>query len=617
MLTSSSIQRAYLFTADDDVNEEALYSEEVDKLLAFSKMNKGNHLLIPLNLYLDNLRDYDLALIPYMDKEHKRAILRNTQVTYLFLLAQKKYENEQQKSENDERYEEYLKKCRHLIDAINYKKNCEQQDIEPAPDAGYHSEEQPVCYLGLYAGYFFAHQMQRCTSGSFTKNIIKPLSSFNQKRLYWVWSSGVVKIFLSILPPDFFFENQANQTISFPDPYLGGLSFGIYYFRFAINVFLIMKHTIPGPWMGKEELSIPWTERFLTQIQQRKFVLLNDFFWGTANALCFFLLYGKGALGSAGDMVTLALLGMDIALAVWNFEEERTQYNKDKQEYEKELIRLKTNLIMLQGIQIKNPQPHLKEQLSDLELQIETLDRAHQRNEEEWAFKQNELATNILYAVGLIMAFVLLTSPFFPLPAATLAAMTLSGAVLCFAFALIYNGVQGGMKLQKTRLNAKEDQQQYADKINEFKSLIATSEDEHAKKLLFLEIKKLAIKNENHEKTLTLQTLKLILSVLTESLIPPLIFLSLVFLPLGTALAVLGTAIGLSMTTQALMANLLQKETEELGSFDLYEVEYIAFCEDPDIWNKKESKTTPGFFPPQKSESKELQPSPQPGLDRH
>lgn len=86
-----------------------------------------------------------------------------------------------------------------------------------------------------------------------TKTIKESMGWFNEKRLYWVWASSLLKVILAALPDDFFNVGQATEVVKAPDPYTGTLSWALYYFRFSLNMFLLLKHTISGPWMSERE----------------------------------------------------------------------------------------------------------------------------------------------------------------------------------------------------------------------------------------------------------------------------------------------------------------------------------------------------------------------------
>lgn len=66
------------------------------------------------------------------------------------------------------------------------------------------------------------------------------------------------------------------------------------------------------------------------------------------------------------------------------------------------------------------------------------------------------LISNIAYAVGLMLAFVLLTMPFLPVAAPVAATLALAGAVVCLALTIINNAIKGGIELYTTHQTRKE-----------------------------------------------------------------------------------------------------------------------------------------------------------------
>jgi len=602
MSTSSLIQTAHQLT-NSDAKDMLLYKEEVNKLLAFNKESKGTDLLIPLKFYLGILDDTNAVFFPFMTEDKKNRLIRDLQVTYLFLLAEKKYELEHQKTEHVKEYDLQLKKCQDLLDLLLYKKHCNEHQLQPAPEHGHASEGKPIAYLGIFAGLSFADQMVAMADRK-TKTIRENMDWLNEKRLYWVWGSSFLKAMLSLLPSDFFYAEQAQQVARIPDPYTGAMSWALYYFRFALNLGLLLKHTIRGPWMSETEKGEAWSERFQTQWSQRKFTLLNDLIWATGNLLCFFWLIGKGAAGTWGDMLTVVLLVFDITLTVWDYEEQRVQHNKQMHDYNDAIKKLEAQIEDLNATR-DNEDKEAQKQLLDLNLQISALERARTQCAREWNYQKMNLTNNIAYAIGLMLAFVLLAAPFFPVAATTVAAITMSGAVLCFALSVIYNAIKSGIELNKAKMTVKELKEAQSQKVNAFKELVTLGADENAKRLMFLEVKKLMVDTEYQEKMITLQTMKLIRNIIIESLIPAVAFVSLVFLPLGPGIGVIAAALALAVATHFLINALFKLEKEEIKEFN--EQEYQAFCDDPEHWNNQTTKS-PTFFQPEK-ELSSMQPS--------
>ncbi|BCA97051.1 hypothetical protein TUM19329_34120 [Legionella antarctica] len=663
MATSSLIVQTYLKTFADGKTNKLRYKQKVKELLKYNKDNEGNGFLSPLNYYLSIVERIDSVQFPYMNEEQKNETLRNLQVTYLLLMTQKQYELEYQKAENSKSYTSAISKCHQLIDALQYGKRCKEKKIRESPDQGYATEGNPVKYLAIFFGQWFAEKMVEFIDRK-TKAIKEQMGSVNEIRLYWVWGSGLIKTFIEMIPSDFWNVDQGKQTIKMPDPYMGTLSWSLYYFRFALNASLLLKHTIEGPWMTSvAEKSTPWQKRFLTQWDQRKFSLLNDFVWATGNALCFFWLYGPGAMGTWGDALTLALLVFDITLSVWEYAEEQTNYNKEMLDYENNIKQLelklegikKTNetndglmkrieeyqsrLLTLEQAkeqcQSKEPTENgeeiqsyensirmLKLQLEaikkeaeeeerygrrvrEYQTQLNALKKAQKNCQREWEHKERILIVNVSYAVGLMLAFFMLATPFLP----ALAAAGPAGVVICFALTVICNAIKGGMEIHKSRQSVKETKEDIKQKIDEFRILMQKNPDlnDNEMKFLYLEIKKLMAESRDQQQKVNMQTAHLVRSIIFETLVPAIILANLVFLPMGPVFfGALAVVIGLALLTNLIIDKVFTHEKEALKPFN--DMEYQAFSQNPEQWVEKASKS-PSFF--KSSEKKSITKQPQ------
>ena len=146
-----------------------------------------------------------------------------------------------------------------------------------------------------------------------TVKAIEEMSKVNGLRLYWVWGGCLLSTVISMLPDTFINKQSAGSAVAMPAPITGYASWLLYYTRFGVNLSLLLKHTLTGPWMSVEERDkIPAWERFKSQWNQRKFALLNDSIWGVANMACYFWLVGPGMLGYCGNVATAGLLVMDV-----------------------------------------------------------------------------------------------------------------------------------------------------------------------------------------------------------------------------------------------------------------------------------------------------------------
>ncbi|KTD42662.1 hypothetical protein [Legionella parisiensis] len=535
-----------------------------------------NDFLPSLTSYLRILDKTDPVMLKYMSDEHRKEELAfNLKITLLLLLAQKKHEIDYQKTENVSTYNQQIKRCSELLERLDpdYRQRIEMHY------AG--SEAKPVKYLGISVGQLLAEEMVDFP-GSTTKTIKEYMGKINEARLYWVWGSTFLKTVVGHLP-DYMYAAQAPGAMKTPDFLTGNLSWILYYARFYLELGLLLKHTIQGPWMSAEEAKTPWQERFQTQFAQRKFALLNDFLWGTANLLCFFKLNGVGALGTAGDVLTIVLLVFDIVVSAWEFEEQRTKYNKAMLQYEEDLERLENQLQVLKEREVKGKLDEVELTAKrQIEVQIRNLEREKLKCYRDWQLQKISLINNIAYAVGLMLAFVVLTAPFMPISAPVLGIMLIAGAAVCLAFTIINNAIKGGIELYKTYKTLQEQNQDHDDKVKELLRLLRKNPNlsENQKKLLYLEIKQLQAETEYQKQMMIYQSVNLARRIMIEALVPVAVLVSLVAVPLGGLgiIPVLIAAIALAIATQMLVDALFKPEEKKALEFD--EETYEKFCKE-------------------------------------
>ncbi|MDR3504218.1 MAG: hypothetical protein P4L79_16755 [Legionella sp.] len=589
MTTSSGILQSYLIdslNAKTKLRHEELLKRHKAELLKKNLYAVDGGFLTPLNFYAGILADTDEILISYMSPEQKAQRTHDLQIAYLLLLVQREYELQHQKTENKADYNDKIKQCEKMLDKLN---PVWQERIDKAPEQAYFTDGKPVQYLGIALGKEFAQQL--ADSGK-CKTIREYVGALNGKRLYWVWGSSFLKTMLSLVPEGFYNAEQAGNVVKTPDPYTGCLSWGLYYFRFSMNFFLLLKHTVQHPWMSQDEIDEGWFNRFSTQWTQRKFTLLNDSLWATANLLCFFWLTGKGILGTAGDALTVALLLFDTSVALWDFSEQQALHNAQIQQYDHDIQQLNAEINKLTSDDEESKAKKLQ-----LEMQKNALERDKKQCITNWTLQKIGLYTNIAYAAGLMAAFVVMAMPFVPIAAGLASTLGVVGAVVCFAMTVINNAVQSGIEIHKTKSALKDNEDDFMAQVNLLKKQVFLKKaqlPDDAKKLLFLEIKRLDAKTEHQQQTVSLQIAHLIRSIMLEAFIPAAIFSCLVFMPLGIGLGALAGGLALAMASNLLISASFTPDEKmlEVKPFDLKE--YDEFCEL--LQEDKSSKDYHAFF---------------------
>ncbi len=329
------------------------------------------------------------------------------------------------------------------------------------------------------------------------KNGLDWMGYWNERRLYWVWAGrgGLLGCLIDLLPEGYFNKSQALKALDVPVPITGGASWALYYFRCGIRLSLLLRHSINGFWMSQEEKDIPWQERFAMQLYKMKFNLINDFFWACGNLVCFF--WACGAADYYGGALTTLLLLMDVGVTVWAYSDEHTQYLSD-------ITRYKKSINMLMEDAVNN------------HLQIQALNKAEYKCRVEWNYKLYALYADILYATGLMLAFALLYGFFLPTIAPTALILGVTGTVLCFSLNAVFAAIRQSLEICKAIELSNHLAQDYLNPNNSAFDLNLIAHEWHYQ-----------------QQVIQYQKAILIRSVLVDLLVPPLVFLALVFTPLS------------------------------------------------------------------------------------
>ncbi|MFI4962327.1 MAG: hypothetical protein ACHP6H_00560 [Legionellales bacterium] len=101
--------------------------------------------------------------------------------------------------------------------------------------------------------------------------------------------------------------------------------------RLLMNLFMILKHTLPGNWMDREEQSLGWALRLETHFKRRWFELGNDAAWIMVGVFSCFILVGN--LMPFAMYLTISFYVYDMVLAICRAYVELGQISALQNEY--------------------------------------------------------------------------------------------------------------------------------------------------------------------------------------------------------------------------------------------------------------------------------------------
>ena len=436
-----------------------------------------------------------------------------------------------------------LQRCVNLLNALRSTpasgdSRSPQQSLNDALDD---SVDKPAAYIGLtLIAPDIAETMLGMTAPEYFKSAQKAMSDANFYRLNWVWGGGLDRVLLDLIPSSVGRSRQAQKVFSDVAPVTGYMSWVLYYSRLGIELYLLTSYTFKNTWLdpfASEEnkaIAIGIGERFKTQWELRKFSILNDVFWATANMACFFWLIGNGTLGYMGNALTGILLIFDLSLVAWGYQEKKTEHMKALSQLDTDILKLSES--------IRAEPDKIKKNV--LQEHCDALIEARDQCQFDWEYAEKQWLHDAYYALGLFATFSLLCCFFFPpagiLPA-TVVILGVVGAGLSFLITIGAHAWEISTEIEKIQAsNVKQERK--IDDLKEKIELLRLDESPESA----LEIKRLELDIKHRTDELAHQTAmidfrkkEIIQQTLSEALVPAVAFTILFFMPLGSGLMVL------------------------------------------------------------------------------
>jgi len=449
----------------------------------------------------------------------------------------------------------YLERVGRMITALRRARGY----AEPTPLDGPKTvgdQDAPMRYFGmLYIVPAVEDVIKEMTLNN-VENKHDILASYNGLRLYLVWANALAQSICNVI------ALSVQKTLAVAQTFLtdlalatGSLGFIMYFTTFGISASIVLQNTLSfGLTKKVRDLELGWYERFKTQWDERKFLMLNNAVWGLVNFVCFFWLVGQNALGFWGNVLTGVLFIADLFLVWWQFEEAKTEHQARLGFYDQGIDAL--------GEKIK----HLiergpDEQMTITRLQLEKRKLLDIKNhiDQNWRYKVKQHELNLMYGVGVIIGFTVLCSFFFPpvlLVPFTAMILTLTGAVMCFGFGVAHKALSGEIIVQNELKTRELSVNDYLDAFASFKAvseklknLLETSPEhkmlETESKLLYLSLKKAMATEVYQTQVIQYQRAQILCSVLTDIILPTLFLLAFVFMPMGIGMPIF--AVGLAV----------------------------------------------------------------------
>ncbi len=567
-----------------------------------------------VKFYSGELDKINSDSFPFLIKGHREELKETLIYTFYILYSEyeliSKYQLEAEDStrESLRKLRSKINKCAMLMDKLN------ETDLSPAQlhESLIDESEKYLKFVGFDIALEVVRGIDRLMNGEQLNNpelkgeaktvVIKGgINDISSWRSGWGLNSNLILSVLGLLPEQFSNVDRATSVIETPAKAMGYLGWVISYTVLGIDLFLVSKHTIKGPWMNEAEVKLPFSfwERFTTQFDQRKFSILNAAMGATISMVCFLWLNAT----ELANGLLIGILVADIGLTIWRYCEGLTNNNKDKRRYHEDIEKLESLI----------KETDFLDEKDKLDRQLQRLRKAAAQSAVEFKYRAYCILYDIIYKLATILAFSVMYYFFCPALAmvqTTKLILDGVGAAAYFLFTLIYKSFNAGLDINKTksaRLLAETECDLLLARfkeLNQIQSDDPTEANEFEKQQLYLEMKRLMGDSDYQERLITYQRLKLVHSLFINILMPALLFISLMFMPMGAGIALLAVGFVLAHLSTKLLK---EPSANALPKFD--KDAYQTFSSEPTLKTLKKdlalsAKSGLNFFPNENKEVK-------------
>lgn len=148
---------------------------------------------------------------------------------------------------------------------------------------------------------------------SFSQQVHENTIFINLYRLLFIRSKRLLDLIAGLDLNANWYRYLIGGLDKYTDPLLPHLGWFFYMPRLLVNLFLLIKHTVPGFWMHKEEESLGWSVRLQGQLLRRWCQLANDSAWVAVGFINCFIL--TGTLAPIAFYLVIAFFVYDVVVS--------------------------------------------------------------------------------------------------------------------------------------------------------------------------------------------------------------------------------------------------------------------------------------------------------------
>ena len=395
-----------------------------------------------------------------------------------------------------------------------------------------------------------------------TTQLKSAITLVDRERAYWGWNRQLLLNFILLLPETFPRRDAAESTLAFFAPWLGFLSYMTLSIHLTLELILMIKNSLLGPWLTRHKTQkIYFIEQLKTQLDSRKFGLLDDFLSIASNLIAFLWVTGEGSLGPFGPLLTASFRVLYVGLITWRNEEMKANYKRLIAGYEADI----------QALNAMSPKP---------EVEIKFLERELALCQRQFIFKQREFKTELYYLLGLFVGIALLCSLAFSpvvIPATLALVIGFLSYAISFGAVFQFHETRG-----KNAILLREEGKIAIDKdIQDTLKFFKETPDGRLKRQLYLDGQNLVKLYQQEDLLIADQKNILHYQTVLKAALPVIVLTAFLCLPASGAFAIM--AVGMLLTTYmaTYAPDYSLRANQQVNGFD--ETSYQSFIGAPDL----------------------------------
>lgn len=513
----------------------------------------------------EDLRDEDISMLPFL-LPHQKIHLRQRLVHAHYLTSiQARIDEIEYRWDgllaNRAQCARYASLIRALDAPFYAKDQSEAQQLEQLVE----DSEKPMAWFGACVlSPILSDTMVELCAGN-TVAIKNLMTEIDRKDVYVGWSRSFILSFFNLFPEYFSGNTTHLESLRDTGVLLSYTNILIVNAGLIMECYLVLKNTFSGAMATHHQhLHVDASEQFLTQLRQRRFVLLNWLFLSLLHVAAFLCFSGFINVWPWGPFFSVGCRLVQIILASARYRDEETTYYADTK-------RLLDQINALNDLErhLLDEILHMKDEDEKavllLKLKLISEDRqslqfAYQRMKNDWMIKKDEFTQQAIlsscFFAGVMMFSCLLIPTTILAPPIGLA-IGFSGAAICIIFVVALSVMRTNFANERIRqdmlhihqppgyhIKTVPDEQldMYMRRFIELKGLSEYPQRQLEMKQCYLRMRQLVNRSHTQMQILEHQKVNLWLTVARDVLIPIIALSMLIFIPTPVGL---GAIVGL------------------------------------------------------------------------